>query len=390
MAPPSPCRPTPPAPGPTPRRPWPTGPHTVAATATDAAGNTTTDTVAFTVDTVAPAIAITAPADGSTTNDATPAITGTSDVLSGTITLVIDGGAPDHRADRRRRRLDLHPGHRPGRRTAHRRRHRHRRRRQHHDRHHRLRRRHAAPAIAITAPADGSSTNDTTPAITGTSDVLSGTIQLVIDGGAPVTVTTDAAGDWTHTPATLADGPHTVVATATDAAGNTTTDTSTFTVDTTAPVIAITAPADGSTTNDADPDHHRHLRRPLRHHPARARRRRTRHRADRRVRRLDPHPRHALADGPHTVVVTATDAAGNTADDESTFTVAAVAADVTITSPDDGSSTTDPTPVVTGTTTPGGTVLVSVDGGSRGRGPGQRVRGLDLRARHRCPAVGTP
>ena len=111
-----------------------------------------------------------------------------------------------------------------------------------------------APVVAITTPADGSTTNDTTPAITGTSDVISGTVSLVIDGGPPVTVPTDASGGWTYTPATpLAEGPHTATVTATDAAGNSASDTVGFTVDV-VPAVDITAPAAGSTTQRRHPD----------------------------------------------------------------------------------------------------------------------------------------
>ena len=91
---------------------------------------------------------------------------------------------------------------------------------------------------------------------TGTAEPNS-TVNLVIDGGTPVTVPVDASGNWTYTPTTaLADGPHTVEATATDAAGNTSTSppTNTFTADATAPTApVVSTPADGSTTNDATP-----------------------------------------------------------------------------------------------------------------------------------------
>ncbi|MBC7940410.1 MAG: adhesin, partial [Chitinophagaceae bacterium] len=111
-----------------------------------------------------------------------------------------------------------------------------------------------AAAISITTPVDGSLTNDPTPPISGTSSVISGTVTVAVDGGAPVTVPTNATGDWALTPATvLADGPHAALATATEAAGNVATDTTNFTVDTIAPGIVITTPEDGSVTNDSTP-----------------------------------------------------------------------------------------------------------------------------------------
>jgi LPXTG-motif cell wall-anchored protein len=220
-----------------------------------------------------------------------------------------------------------------------------------------------APAVAITTPADGSSTRDTTPAIAGTSDVVSGTISLAIDGGAPVAVPTDGTGAWTHIPATpLAEGPHTVVVTATDAAGNSASDSSTFTVDTVAPAVDITSPEDGSTTQDNTP-------------PISGTSDVLSGTIQLVVDGQPPvtvgtdatgawtwTPVTPLPNGPHTATATATDAAGNTATDETTFTVTAPAAEVVITAPEDGSSTTDTTPDVTGTTNPGATVDVLLDG----------------------------
>ncbi|HYD04592.1 MAG TPA: Ig-like domain-containing protein, partial [Reyranella sp.] len=63
-------------------------------------------------------------------------------------------------------------------------------------------------------------------------------IKFTVDG-APITatVTADASGNWTFTPTGLADGKHTVVASQTDQAGNATSSTLTFTLDTAAPVV---------------------------------------------------------------------------------------------------------------------------------------------------------
>ena len=55
-----------------------------------------------------------------------------------------------------------------------------------------------------------------------------------------VAVTVDASGGWTTAVATAGDGPLTVTAVATDAAGNTATATHDLTVDTLAPAVAIT------------------------------------------------------------------------------------------------------------------------------------------------------
>jgi hypothetical protein len=66
-------------------------------------------------------------------------------------------------------------------------------------------------------------------------------VTLAIDGGAPVTTTADSAGNWTYTPAGLADGIHTAVASETGAAGTTGAASLTFTLDTTSPAVTSVA-----------------------------------------------------------------------------------------------------------------------------------------------------
>ncbi len=177
------------------------------------------------------------------------------------------------------------------------------------------------------------------------------------------TVTADAGGNWSFTPpAALADGSHTVRATATDAAGNTSpsSTTNTFTVDTTAPAAPVVlTPANGSVTNDNTPTYSG---------TAEANSTVTRHRGRDSGGHCHRRPRcgtwsftptAALADGPHTVRATATDAAGNTSPVSSTntFTVdtTAPAAPVVLT-PANGSVTTDNTPTYSGTAEAGSTV----------------------------------
>ena len=63
-------------------------------------------------------------------------------------------------------------------------------------------------------------------------------VHFTIDGTASATTATaNATGAWTFTPAGLADGSHTIVASETDTAGNTGTASLTFTLDTTAPAV---------------------------------------------------------------------------------------------------------------------------------------------------------
>src|SRR5690606_23056589 len=114
----------------------------------------------------------------------------------------------------------------------------------------------APAAPAITSPTDGGITGDATPQVSGTGEAGS-TVTLVDEDDNPVcTATVQSDGTWTCTPSTaLGDGEHTLTATQTDAAGNTSPgDSVTFAVDATAPTApAITAPADGVVTNNATP-----------------------------------------------------------------------------------------------------------------------------------------
>ncbi len=88
------------------------------------------------------------------------------------------------------------------------------------------------------------STNDTTPALTGTIDDPLATIVVTVDG-VDYPATNNGDGTWTladNTLPVLTDGPHTVSVTATDVAGNVSAPvTGTVTVDATAPTLAITA-----------------------------------------------------------------------------------------------------------------------------------------------------
>ncbi|KFX78037.1 hypothetical protein KR98_16205, partial [Ralstonia solanacearum] len=99
------------------------------------------------------------------------------------------------------------------------------------------------------AVATGGSTNDSTPTFAGTAEAGS-TITLYDNGTAIGTTTADASGNWTFKPGTaLADGSHSITVTATDAAGNTSEASTTFTltVDTTAPDTPTLNPTDGTT-----------------------------------------------------------------------------------------------------------------------------------------------
>jgi hypothetical protein len=94
----------------------------------------------------------------------------------------------------------------------------------------------AAPTIA--SPADGSTTTDNTPTVTGTGGQPNGPV-TVYAGGHPIcTTTADGSGNWSCTPGTsLSDGPHNLTATTEDPAGNESAPTApvVLTIDTTPP-----------------------------------------------------------------------------------------------------------------------------------------------------------
>jgi hypothetical protein len=110
------------------------------------------------------------------------------------------------------------------------------------------------PTVTLTAPANGSFTNDTTPLIAGTADTATGdstTVTAKIYSGttatgSPVQTKTGTRSGTSYSfslTTALAQGTYTAVVTQTDTSGNTgTSNANTFTVDTTAPTAAdITA-----------------------------------------------------------------------------------------------------------------------------------------------------
>ena len=101
-----------------------------------------------------------------------------------------------------------------------------------------------APVVTEALTFDtGSSATDHITA----NDALSGTglastvVHFTIDG-TPIatTVTANAQGAWSFTPSGLTDGAHPIVASQTDAFGNTGSASLTFTLDTTAPAVVVT------------------------------------------------------------------------------------------------------------------------------------------------------
>jgi hypothetical protein len=108
----------------------------------------------------------------------------------------------------------------------------------------------APPQLTITGGASATTT-DTTPTISGTTDLTPPALVTVTINGQTLT-TTPTAGTWSVTSQILANATYPVVASATDGAGNATTTTQQLTIDTIPPLVTI----DGgptATTNDPTP-----------------------------------------------------------------------------------------------------------------------------------------
>ena len=110
---------------------------------------------------------------------------------------------------------------------------------------------YSAPPVVTIAGGPTATTADTTPTISGTTDIEAPAAVSVTINGQTLTAT-PSAGAWSVTPAILANATYPVVASVTDGAGNAGTANQLLTVDTVLPVITI----DGGpsvTTNDPTP-----------------------------------------------------------------------------------------------------------------------------------------
>ncbi|WIH75152.1 BapA/Bap/LapF family large adhesin [Acinetobacter baumannii] len=299
------------------------GPHTITVTATDAAGNVGNDTAVVTIDTVAPnapvldPINATDPVSGQAEPGSTVTVTypdgTTATVVAGTDGSwsvpnpgnLVDGDTVTATATDPAGNTSL-----PGTGTV---------------------------SADITAPVvalDDVLTNDSTPALTGTVNDPTATVVVNVDG-VDYPAVNNGDGTWTladNTLPTLADGPHTITVTATDAAGNVGNDTAAVTIDTVAPVVSFT----DASTNDSTPALTGTIDDPAAtvvvtvdgvDYPAVNNGDGTWTLADNTL--------PVLADGPHTVSVTATDVAGNVSTPVTgTVTVDATAPTLAITTDD--------------------------------------------------------
>lgn len=218
-----------------------------------------------------------------------------------------------------------------------------------------------APMVRINTPAQGSTLKEQRPVISGTTEP-GATVSLSIDNGQPTTLTADAMGNFSYTPArALGDGAHSVTATASDAAGNSAADTTSFTIDTKAPALSIDSPKGGEHIAQAQPtiegsaDAGASVTITIDNgQPATIT-------ADAQGKWSYPVPQQ-LAEGEHTIQAQAEDNSGNKANTSSTFTVDTTAPSVTITTPTQDERVSVRRPTLSGTADPGATVELTVDG----------------------------
>uniref|UniRef100_UPI0020905355 BapA/Bap/LapF family large adhesin n=1 Tax=Acinetobacter nosocomialis TaxID=106654 RepID=UPI0020905355 len=299
------------------------GPHTVTVTATDPAGNVGTGNAVVTVDTTAPSAPVLDPinATNPVTGTAEPGSTVTVSFPDGTTATVVAGpdgkwtvpNPGDLTDGQTVTATAIDPAGNPS-----------------------VPGTGVVDAVAPTVAVTTALTNDSTPALTGTVNDPTAKVVVTVDG-VDYPAVNNGDGTWTladNTLPVLADGPHTVTVTATDPAGNVGTTNAVVTVDTTAPTVGLS----DVTTNDSTPELTGTVNDPSAtvvvtvngvNYTAVNNGNGSWTLAD------DTLP--VLADGPHTVTVTATDPAGNVSTTSAVVTVDTAAANLLgpITVPDD-------------------------------------------------------
>jgi len=116
----------------------------------------------------------------------------------------------------------------------------------------------SAPAVPVVSGVAPVLTNDATPTLSGTAEVGS-TVVVSDSSTTPATVLATLVavdGTWTFDAATLSEGNHSIVATATDAAGNTSASSTakTWQIDTTPPTVSLSTVAGNDIVTRAEKD----------------------------------------------------------------------------------------------------------------------------------------
>ncbi|WP_291983732.1 Ig-like domain-containing protein [Luteitalea sp.] len=212
--------------------------ETITVVATDAAGNTSTQSVTVNRDATPPVVAITSPANGAVVRGPLVAVAGTASDAGGSVTVIVNGepvvvsggafsttvpspqgpltitvvasdSAGNSATATATVTVDAVP-----------------------------------PVLTITAPTNGALVNTPTVTISGT--VVDTSATTVVIGGASVPV---VGGAFTYSAPTGTDGTQVYIVTATDAAGNETTQSVNVVVDRTAPVLSVSSPVEGATVS---------------------------------------------------------------------------------------------------------------------------------------------
>ncbi len=334
------------------------GPHSVQVTATDTAGNSAQATTAFRIDTTSPAVIITRPINQAQTSEVRPRFEGSSEP-GATVTLRLEGAiiatilvpasgqwshtqvsalldgpyqlqasAQDAVGNAGQTSVGFTVD-------------------------------TLAPPVAFTTPAPGALLDTTTPTLRGTTQP-GATVRVSLDGGPQTPVSVDAQGVWSLNSPSLSQGAHQAQAVASDAAGNTSSATRDFTIDTVPPALTLTAPADQSLTRET---------RPMIAGSAEP--------GSALVITLDGQviaqltvpmsgqwsaQPSALTDGPHQLVVVATDAANNSSQASAAITVDTTAPALTIIAPAPDATLASARPTLSGSAEPNSAISVRVDG----------------------------
>jgi outer membrane protein assembly factor BamB len=213
------------------------GQHTLTVTAFNGGNYSASSSVSFSMDRQAPTVTISSPLSGATTASSVTLSFTASDATSGVafVTCQLDSGAVTPCASGQRY-SGLSPGQHQVLITAS-------------DAADNVTRTstyftYTPPSVTISAPNAGAVLGTSSASVSFTTAHAT-TVTCQLDGGTAAPCTSPAGFTG------LADGPHAVVVAAADSAGDTTTKAVSFTVDTTPPSVSIAAPAAGAVTGSS-------------------------------------------------------------------------------------------------------------------------------------------